>query len=442
MTVRRVIFPEHLYEQLRSHLLKSAPAEEAAIVLAGRRVQNDAVDLLVREVHPVLREGFATRQSVFLQVDSLWYAPLLKRCRDEGWSFMLTHSHPFGAVAQFSRTDDAGESDLMPRLFARAPERPHGALVMGMESASARIWIPGDVRGERAEIHVRGLHSRRVDASSRDIRGEDRFDRQVRALGAGGQAVLRDARVGLVGAGGIGSHIYQQLKYLGVRRITVVDRDNVESTNLNRLVYATVTDIGKPKARAAVARGLEILPESVDEEVVADVTTEQGCRPLLNCDVLVSATDNLLSRTLVNRLMAQYIIPVIDLGIDIDAADGRIRAIGGRVTRSIPGQLCMTCVDILDPARVAAEANRTYLAGVAAPSVVSLNGVVASLAVNELLDVLTGFTGETPKLPRSLVFDGRRGTVRAVAETGDRCGICDLVLASGDVERLPVTSSA
>jgi molybdopterin/thiamine biosynthesis adenylyltransferase len=441
MTRRRVIFPEHLYQQLRSHLLSSAPAEEAAIVLAGHRMHGEAIDLLVREVHPVPREGFATRQSVFLQVDSIWYASLLKRCRDEGWSFILTHSHPFGPSAHFSGTDDAGERDLMPRLVARAPQRPHGALVMGMERPSARIWIPGDPRGQRAEVHVRGLHARRVDPADSATAADDRFDRQVRALGAIGQAALRGAHVGLVGAGGLGSHIYQQLKYLGVREVTVVDRDKVESTNLNRLVYATAVDLGKPKANAAVARGLEILPASRDHAVVADVTTEAGCRPLLGCDVIVSATDNLLSRTLVNRLMAQYLIPVVDAGIDIDAANGVIRAIGGRVTRSIPGQPCLTCVGILDPARVATELNRTYLADVVAPSVVSLNGVVASLAVDEILDHVTGFTGETPNLPRSLIFDGRRGSVRLVAETGARCGICDLVLGSGDVERLPVAST-
>lgn len=438
MSARRVVFPAHLYEQLRSHLLKSAPAEEAAVLLAGRRVEGGAVDLLVREVHPVPREGFATRQSVFLQVDSLWYAPLLKRCRDEGWSFILAHSHPFGPAAHFSGTDDAGERDLMPRLFARASGRPHGALVMGMQRASARIWMPGDAHGEEAQIHVRGLHSRRVDSGAADAPEDERFDRQVRALGAVGQASLRDAHIGLVGAGGLGSHVYQQLKYLGVRRITVVDHDRVESTNLNRLVFATAADVGKPKASTAVARGLAILPGSVDEAVVADVTTEAGCRPLVGCDVIVSATDNLLSRTLVNRLMAQYVIPIVDLGIDIDTEEGRIRAIGGRVTRAVPGEPCMTCVGILDPARVATELNRTYLADVAAPSVVSLNGVVASLAVGEILDYLTGFTGENPVLPRSLVYDGRRQSVRSVGESGVRCGICDLVLASGDVERLPV----
>jgi molybdopterin/thiamine biosynthesis adenylyltransferase len=438
-----VIFPEHLFEQLRTHLLKSAPAEEAAVLLGGQRVDGPNVDLLVREVHPVPRDGFATRQSVFLQVDSVWYAPLLKRCRDEGWSFMLTHSHPFGPTANFSGTDDGGERDLMPRLFARAPNRPHGALVMGMERAAARIWMPGDSRGHYAEIQVRGLRSQRVDTLDEPATTfEPQFDRQVRALGAAGQARLARTHVGLVGVGGLGAHVYQQLKYLGVKRITVVDRDSVDTVNLNRLVYATAADVGRPKAEVAVAYGRTILPNSEDIPVISDVTTAGGVGALLGCDLIITATDNLVSRTVVNRLMAQFLIPLVDGGIDLDVSEGRIRAIGGRVTRAIPGRPCLTCVGILDPLRVATEISRTYVAGVVAPSVVSFNGVIGSLIVNEVVDHVTGFAGEKLELPRSLVYDGRRGTVRAVAESGQSCGVCDLVLATGDGERLPVAAAS
>jgi molybdopterin/thiamine biosynthesis adenylyltransferase len=179
----------------------------------------------------------------------------------------------------------------------------------------------------------------------------------------------------------------------------------------------------------------------MDRAIPADVTTDVGAKAVLDCDLVMVATDNLLSRTVVNRLMAQYLIPLIDAGIDIDVAHEQIRAIGGRVTRVVPGGLCLTCVGILDPGRVATEVNRTYLAQVEAPSVVSLNGVVGSLAVNDALDYVTGFASDDLQLPRSLVFDGRRGTVRTVAETGKRCGICDMVLGAGDRERLPVTHS-
>lgn len=439
--MNRFIFDGSRYAALRAHLLKSAPHEEAAILLGGFRQAADGADFLVREIHPVPSDAFATRASVFLQVEPAWYAPLLKRCRTEGWSFALSHSHPFGPDASFSGTDDGGELELMPRLFARAPDRPHGAIVMGMERASARIWRPGDRRGDRAQIVVRGARTFRADREVAGAGPDGRFDRQVRALGAAGQARIAGARVGLVGVGGVGSHIYQQLKYLGVRRVTVVDRDAIETTNLNRVVYATPSDVGRMKSEVAVARGALILPGSTDEAIVGDVTTAGPVRALLGCDVIFSATDNLLSRTVINRLMSQYLIPIIDAGIDIDAREDEIRAIGGRVTRVVPGRPCLTCVGILDPVRVATEIDRGYMQGVAAPSVVSLNGVVASLAVNEMLDYFTGFAGMPLELPRSLVYDGRRGLVRAVREDGAACGVCDLVVAAGDVERLPAAAT-
>lgn len=434
----RIVFTEDHFASLHSHLLSRAPAEEAAILLAGRRVDGQGADLLVREVHPVPVQGFATRGSVFLQVDPEFYGPLLKRCRAEGWSFILAHSHPFGPDAGFSGTDDQGEQDLMPRLFARAPERPHGAIVLGFERGSARIWMPGYDRGRPAEIIIRGTRARRADRAPGTPAAGARFDRQARALGDQGQHALAKTKIGLVGLGGLGSQIYIQCKYLGVEEMILIDPDSIQASNLNRLVYATEQDVGRPKVEVAAGRGHQILPSSRDVTVIGDVTVGGAVRELLGCDVVMSATDTLFSRTVMDRLMAQYLLPMIDSGIDIDADGGVIRAIGGRVTRTIPGRQCLGCVGILDPARVASEVDRTYLAGIVAPSVVSLNGVIASLAVNELLDHVTGYAGIDLELPRSLVFDGRRGVVRAVSESGAACGVCTLVLAAGDVERLPI----
>ena len=77
------------------------------------------------------------------------------------------------------------------------------------------------------------------------------FDRQVRAFGADGQLKLQRLRVAIVGLGGTGSLIAQQLVHLGVRDFILVDPDVIESTNLNRVANAFQDDIGQPKVKIA-----------------------------------------------------------------------------------------------------------------------------------------------------------------------------------------------
>ena len=442
---RELIFTPKVHHRLRTHLLSRAPEEEAAVLLAGASRTEHTVRLYVREIHPVPVDGFAHRGSLTLSVDPTWYAPLLKRCRDEGWSFVLAHSHPFGADAAFSGIDDAGEQALMPRLFQRAPDRPHGALVMGTQRASARIWLPGERAGiSCGELLVRGNRLESIRSGWRgDEDNGERTARQVLALGEMGQRQLRRTRFAIIGVGGLGGQIYQQLKHLGARAVTLIDPDRIATSNLSRLVYARPADVGRPKVEVARERGLEILAESDDVAVIGDVATERSARAAIDSDVLIVATDNLRSRLIASRISTQYLIPLIDAGIDIDASEGRIRAIGGRVTRTTPESGGLCCVGILDPVRLAQEimpAPYVQGAAVPAPSVISLNGVVASLAVTELLDYVTGFSDLKHALPRSLVYDGRRGIVRSVAEAVRPCGVCGLVRGAGDVQALPVSA--
>jgi len=77
----------------------------------------------------------------------------------------------------------------------------------------------------------------------------EEFGRQALVVGGEGQAKLRRARVAVVGAGGGGSHVIQQLAYLGVGEILVIDPDVYEESNRHRVVLATHSDLGKPKMK-------------------------------------------------------------------------------------------------------------------------------------------------------------------------------------------------
>jgi molybdopterin/thiamine biosynthesis adenylyltransferase len=122
----------------------------------------------------------------------------------------------------------------------------------------------------------------------------DRYARQsiLAEVGAAGQARLAAASVLVVGAGGLGCPVLQYLAGAGVGRLTVVDHDTVEETNLHRQPLYGMDDLDKLKVEAARARLLRFNP-GVSIETVAERLTPQNAAPLVaRADVIVDAADS------------------------------------------------------------------------------------------------------------------------------------------------------
>jgi molybdopterin-synthase adenylyltransferase len=134
-----------------------------------------------------------------------------------------------------------------------------------------------------------------------------------------------------------------------------------------------------------------------------------------------------------NAIAYQYYVPVLDLGVELQTSG----AMGGRVTWLAPGVACLWCQEILNGERVRAEQLppstradelvRGYIQGLdePAPAVVSINGVVASLAVTELLARTTGFAGLGQRRPSTLMYRLADGDVRRISASADpACPTC------------------
>lgn len=438
---------------LRTHLLRGAHEdEEAAVLLAGISQTDGRVTLLVKDVIPVPNEALVVKSRYGLTIDPDFLAGVIKRCRQEGLSFILTHSHPFSAdQVRFSPIDDQGEAALFPRIQARVPGVPHATIVFGQNTLAARIWLPGRSRSEPVDVvSVIGDQVEHIAANPDAQRGPattvvGTHARQILALGSVGQQRLQRLKVGIVGLGGVGSQVHQQLVHLGVHGIVRVDDDLVEQSNLSRLVGAANTDIAQAKVMVAERLAQSINPGLAGTSIQESVLHLDVAMRLRDADVLFACTDNLRSRVLLNRLARQYLIPLVDVGVDIQPdvdSPEVIRAIGGRVMVIYPDGPCLACLGILNPEALAMEDAREgrspgYIMGqkVPAPSVISFNGVVASLAVSEFLNLATGYARRTQR--SYLVYDGLRGAVRPVAMTADCCGVCPDIKAAGDLLRLP-----
>ena len=233
---------------------------------------------------------------------------------------------------------------------------------------------------------------------------ETRYSRNTALFGADGQRKIAEAKVVIVGLGGLGSHIAQQLAYLGVLDYGLVDYDLVTESSLNRLIGAVEPDVAAHAPKVAVAKRLikTIQPTAnvrvVEGKVDAEVTAER----VAYADVIFGCLDRDLPRLQLSELCARHAKPYFDLASDTGGEDSDAWY-GGRVV-FCDGRRCLSCLGLLDqdqiardsmsPEQRAADAriygiDRDTLEGTG-PAVVSINGVVASLAVTEFIALVTG----------------------------------------------------
>lgn len=235
-----------------------------------------------------------------------------------------------------------------------------------------------------------------------------RHDRQS-FLGPDSERLLANCRVGIVGLGGGGSHVAQQLVHVGVRRFVLPDPQTIEETNLNRLVGATAADaiLEVPKVHAL---GRLILSVAPDAHVTLLLKRwQEGPNALRPCDVLVGCVDTFAQRAELERCARRFLIPYLDIGLDVTQVEGEPPQMAGQVFLSMPGKPCLWCAGYLTDERLAREAEEYGAAG-SRPQVVWANGVLASTAVGLLVDVVTGWTGAGEETVY-LSYDANRGTV-------------------------------
>ena len=249
----------------------------------------------------------------------------------------------------------------------------------------------------------------------------DRFDRQLRFFGREGQDRLAAARVAVVGVGGLGSHVVQQLALLGVGAILPIDAQELELSNRNRLVGAREDDPIPGTRKVDIAmRTARAIDSAVHLDAVFDsFVSERGFDTIIDADHVFGCLDSEGARLVLTELCAAYARPYVDVSSDIIPGDPV--EYGGQVCIAWSGSGCLSCTDVLDRSaaeqELASPDERRRLADIygipktqldaAGPSVVSINGVVASLAVTEFMLGVTGV--RAPK--RLLTYYGRTGKV-------------------------------
>jgi hypothetical protein len=320
------------------------------------------------------------------------------------------HTHPLGSSGPTpSVWDEKVDTEIADMFRLRSGSDYYGTLIFSPKGDE--YSFTGTLQGGTSNVeHIDRIWAVgdrwRLTASDRlGVAAPDSmFDRNVRAFGPAIQTLLGDLKVAIVGAGGTGSAVAEQLVRLGVRHLTLVDADTLSESNLTRVYGSTPTDIGRAKVEVLRDHLISIAP-SLDCLTVREMgTLKSVAKSLTGNDLVFGCTDDNAGRLTLSRLSTYFMLPVIDVGVLLSSdASGMLQGIDGRITTLVPGSACLVCRNRIDMARAAAELRtpeeRKRLEdegyapalGQTEPAVVAFTTAVAAAAVNELLDRLIGY---------------------------------------------------
>lgn len=251
----------------------------------------------------------------------------------------------------------------------------------------------------------------------------ERFDRQLLLFGQAGQEKIAEAHVTIAGLGGTGSHVAQQLTFLGVRKFSLIDADHATKSSRNRLIGMQARDLATKTPKVIIAERMirEIEPDADITVVNNTFVSEAGAAELARASIIFGCMDRDGARLLLNEFACACNRPYFDIATDTEKEGDRV-TFGGRLMVRTSGDACLYCMDLLDRQAVRRDLTsperreeedamygvRRDALGDRGPSVVALNGILASLAVTEFMVFVTG----VPRAPKRLLrYDGARGIV-------------------------------
>ena len=405
-------------DQLAEELVRALrePLETAGVITVRMVVLDTETRLLAREIHWVASDAYIDRTAHGLSIASEGYVPALARAQQRGEACLWFHTHPGETALPLpSKRDTTVDQNLRDLFKLRTESEAYGTIIASPRSdgfvftgrfeapgspdpvAIDRMWIVGD-RLRLVPAYDKGRNS-----------DTEQFDRNIRAFGSAIQEMLGSLRVGIVGCGGTGSAVVEQLVRLGVRDFILFDPDPLSLSNTTRVYGSSVSDIGRLKVAVAADNIRRIAPEARCEQVPYMITREAAARKLASCDCIFGCSDDNAGRLVLARISTYFITPVIDCGVLLSSGEqGVLQGIDGRVTVMTPGQPCLTCRGRVDTKRAAAELmtpqERKRLAGEGyapalsgiEPAVITFTTITAATAVSELLERLVGY-GPMPR---------------------------------------------
>lgn len=234
----------------------------------------------------------------------------------------------------------------------------------------------------------------------------ERYEKQmlISGWGAKGQGRLKDAKVAVVGVGGLGCPATMYLAAAGIGKVTLIDGERFELGNLNRQILGWQEDIRRFKVEAAKEK-IEKLNSAITVEAKSTQITQDNVDDVMGIvDVVVDGQDNWKTRFIINDYCVSQGVPFVHAGVS---------AFHGQMTTIMPGEgPCLRCIFPEDPP----EAEEIPVLG-ATPA------FFAALEVMETIKLITGIG--SPLIGRMLLADGKEMAFETVEMRRNvKCPVC------------------
>lgn len=188
--------------------------------------------------------------------------------------------------------------------------------------------------------------------------------------------------------------------------IVLVDFDTVDESNLTRMVGSTPEDAESERKKTEVLQRLIQFINPKVNVVIAEGPWQNFGLTLRNCDIVMGCVDGYEVRDELERFCRRFLVPYIDIGMDVHKGVNGY-GITGQVITSLPGGLCLRCLGLITDERLALE-HQKYGAAGGRPQVIWPNGVLASTAVGQAISLLLPWNRMLPITPM-IEYDGNRG---------------------------------
>lgn len=440
--------PRHLWERLWDEVRRPCTYEPVVFGLVSHSETSERTVVLVRDIVVPPPTAFTPTTRHGAMWTGAYNISLLNEALDRGLGILIFHYHGGGRV-RMSQDDEQSARQLLPAFQMVVPGRPHGSVVLGETSSAGLILLPrSSYLGDSFRLRFFGDMIRTFpepEASAEDLALHRRLQL---ADGVVARSLLRGTRVAVVGLSGGGTQVATQLAGLGVGEIIGIDAQRITQDNLMATDEFGWPDILLRRRKTLAVRSKvwwinrQVRFTAVDALVPEKAATEA----LKRADLIVGCVNNLHARADLQEIAWRYCISYVDIGLGVYPLDpddefSGVGAISGNVFVAIPGGACLWCTGFLTQEKLQHEAggsDRSYLRTKLASRtrrnsslhVASFNGVLAGLAVSDILQLVLGYT-PTPSLRKQ--YDGLNGTVsEVIVKKNSRCPKCSSVLAAGD----------
>lgn len=346
-----VAIPATLNFTLKKHLLRADGQEDVAFALYKPSEGALRFTALIHEI--ILPEQGDRTVHGNVEIHPSYFRRACAIAAEKKSGVVLLHSHLTEGLQGMSFDDVKTETGYSSPALT-ITELPFIGLTIGTDGFwSARIWEFDNGWFDRnMAINVRVVGKKLDVYHNNTLRPrpifKEIYKRTITVWGEEHHAELARLRVGIVGLGSVGSMVAEALARMGIERFVLIDFDEVQEHNLDRLLGATVMDIGQYKS---VISQRQILKSATSTHpqvrvILHGITEKDGYESALDCDVLFSCVDRPWPREVLNHIAYNHLIPVIDGGIKVrleketakfEGADWQAVTVG-------PERACLHCI--------------------------------------------------------------------------------------------------